>query len=264
MEDASLRLEQKRFVVSKESSSFMRAFRDRLPTIQKQIPQVKGFGFFGSRIIGKERADGSNPSDLDAIVFYDGSEFNLDESNFTIVDNDGKLLPDAGERVKKLAQERQEVDNARTHTHLQIKEKAFALMHELGLPVDIDDESGKNKTVFTVDISKPATDNSLALLVMYVDANTNKTTGEVRPGGINDVTFPIVSRFVLGVGDGLYDNRKYVLDVLEDMESQGLGGEKYFRGLMTCLAGLERGRDGLPKVQSLPQTIKDARAYFRT
>lgn len=247
-----------RFSPTRESLGYMKVFRDRLSAIQDQIPQVKGFGFFGSRTIGRERNDASRLSDLDIVVFYDGSVFEVDESSFTISGSDGELLPDARKRVQELVGKRQTADNACTAMHVKSKQMTTALMRELGLPINIADESGQNKTIFTVDISRGATDRSLELLKMYMDVDSilNPETQHVHPDGINGVTFPLVSRFLLGIGEDLYKNRTYVLNSLEHMKQ----GEQYFQGMMDCLRGMQRIEDQQGK---LPQTITEAKSYFR-
>lgn len=245
----------RRFTPSKESLGHMKMFRDKLPFIKEQIPEVRGLGFFGSRTLGRERTDPSKPSDLDVVIFYDGSKFEIDESSFTIVENDGKLLPDAGKRVQELAAKRQHADAARNTVLAKSKQAVTDLMKKSGLPIDYDDETGQNKTIFTIDISQVATDRAIDLLVMYVDANANSSTDRVRPGDINDVTFTLASRFLLGVGEGLYQNRSYILNTLGKMEN----GENYFQGLMICLKGVQRVEDQQGKA---PNTISQAKSYF--
>lgn len=74
----------------------------------------------------------------------------------------------------------------------------------------------------------------------------------------------LFARFLLGVGNGLYANRKYVLDEFSGYAD----GDKYFDLLMKALGTFERDRRGrrpdIPKFQGYPSTIEEARAYFLT
>lgn len=72
----------------------------------------------------------------------------------------------------------------------------------------------------------------------------------------------LYSRFFLGIGKGLYENRAYILDEFSQMSN----GDKYFQLLMACLGSFERdnrvqGSD-IPAYPRLPQTIAEARDYF--
>lgn len=74
----------------------------------------------------------------------------------------------------------------------------------------------------------------------------------------------IFSRFFLGVGDGLYENRKYILDQI----SQDKDGDEQFSLLMGAMSVFERdnraGREDVPQYSGLPATVEEARKYFLT
>lgn len=74
----------------------------------------------------------------------------------------------------------------------------------------------------------------------------------------------LFSRFFLGVGDKVYDNRQYILDQFSEVPE----GDKYFELLMGSLASFERdnrpNRSDVPLYTRYPKTIADAREYFLT
>lgn len=74
----------------------------------------------------------------------------------------------------------------------------------------------------------------------------------------------LFSRFFLAVGDGVYDNRQYILDQFSEVPE----GDKYFGLLMGSLASFERDnrpdRSDIPLYTRYPQTIVAAREYFLT
>jgi predicted nucleotidyltransferase len=120
----------------------------------------------------------------------------------------------------------------------------------------------------SVDISEEATDR---------DLERYEKTSDPR------AKFNLVTRFFLGTGEGLYENRKYLLDKLE---AQGETGQKTFEGLMQELFKLDRRttidsaiieREGFreigdpaPVKQDIaykgkyPQTIDEAKRHFIT
>lgn len=230
--------EPHRITPTKESLGYMKFFRDKLPSIQQEIPQVKGLGFFGSRVVGKERKSLSHKSDLDIVVFYDGSEFEVDDSPF-------------------ITEKFRNARRGRLDLLFNIEKVATNLMRELRLPLNRD-AIGQNATIQTIDISSIETDRALEMFVNYADANTNRRSQEITPERMNIIgnTFPLISRFLLGIGENLYKNRAYVLNKLEAMEN----GEYYFRGMMNCLKGIQEVKHQQGK---LPQTISEAYSYFR-
>ncbi|MBP9819867.1 hypothetical protein KBC79_03960 [Candidatus Woesebacteria bacterium] len=242
---------------SRESLAHMKHLRDVLTDVRNDIPQVKGLAFFGSRTHGRERQDPNRPSDLDTVVFYDGSEY-TESGKFEPFDANGNLTPDFIQKNEKHQTDK------RLHAMLQakIKVRFSELMKERGLPIDIySDFNGRiNGTVLLEDVSPQATDTAIQQLKMYVDAEQADTL--IPVGVINSPAFRTASRFLLGVDNSLYHSRQYILDKLEEMEQNGEHGEKYFRGLMNCVRELQMGDE--PENRSLPQTIKDARSFYMT
>lgn len=237
---------------TRESLEHMKYFRDVLEVIRNEIPQVRGLVFFGSRSRGQERRDTKSPSDLDVVVFYDGSEY-TSSGRFRLFDTEGNLIPDFIQKNEKYQTDKRMLSELQR----KIKLKFEKLMNERGLPVEI--IGSINGTILVEDLSLSATDEALEQLKMNIDAAG--ADEEIPVGIINYPAFRIASRFLLGVGDEVYQNREYILNRLEEMEQKGEQGERYFRGLMNCLLELQSGEHGLqPK---LPATIKEAREYFR-
>lgn len=238
---------------SHESLLHMRYIRDMLKDIEGEMPQVRGIAFFGSRTRHQERQDPNNPSDLDTVVFYDGSEY-TESGNFEILDKNGNLTPDFQVKNEKYQNEK----NLYNELQRKIKHRFGEQMIKRGLPVEID--SGINGTILVEDISTTSTDKALKNLIDYIDANDADIT--IRRDVINSPAFHLASRFLLGAGEELYKNRDYILNRLDEMENNGEQGERYFKGLMNCVRELQSGEVLIEK--ELPQNIQEARSYFRT
>lgn len=88
---------------------------------------------------------------------------------------------------------------------------------------------------------------------------TRKTKGEIIPGSLTR-SEPLSTRFLLGTGEGLYKNRRFILDNFSSMKY----GEWYFSILMKELTFYERlsGKVPVPMYPRFPETISDAREFF--
>ena len=82
---------------TKESLYHMFYMKDFLVDIQRDHPEVQGFGFLGSRAIGQE---GDN-SDLDTVVFV-SSDGIIPDSEFEYQDKEGNALPGIKEKIENL------------------------------------------------------------------------------------------------------------------------------------------------------------------
>lgn len=135
-------------------------------------------------------------------------------------------------------------------------------MHTLGLPVDEGSEPGKFRTIGLLDISETVTNGTIAAFRFSVD---NHPDFSKHPELLDPFALGLTSRFFLGVGEGLYRNREYILRKFEEM---GANGERYFQALMSYLHYTERTKPGekraVPQYQHYPQTIAEARQYFVT
>lgn len=99
-----------------------------------------------------------------------------------------------------------------------------------------------------IDISQEATDD---LLKHYIDDPNFRGDTEQKQ--------KMLSRFMLGIGDGLYRNRKYILDRLENIPR----GEDIFNMIMWNLQDFERRKEE-GDYNRYPTSISDAREYFLT
>lgn len=168
-------------------------------------------------------------SDLDMFIFYDGSELKnpydgFDPANF---DNEkAKKWHEYDQTVGKKAV----LFNARKDLSLAVSDSTGYSLVEL--------------SISDVDISEETTDD---LLKQYID---NPNYGE-------DHWRQMASRFLLGIGDGLYRNRKYILDSLENIPR----GEDIFSIIMANLKFFER-RTEESYYNRYPASIKDAREFF--
>ena len=66
--------------------------------VQDHIKEVRGLAYFGSLTVGRERKGPSHPSDLDLVVFYDGS--NLINQQLAIQYGKGHMVVNRSLREK--------------------------------------------------------------------------------------------------------------------------------------------------------------------
>lgn len=213
-----------RFAPSEESLRMMQGLKRALPGVQKKFPEVKGFGFFGSRVLGTDRPE----SDLDTIVFFNSNDAPPDPKPHPM----SLLKRPRSDRLKELGE--------------AMKEKLASWNLE-------------NSTVVAVDISPEMTQAYLTAFIEAIDNNElSENPSADRPHLATAFAAFLLSRFHIAAGDEVYSNRKFVLDYLERQPK----GERYFKALMNHLAYTERVRhpqDGRPR---LPKTIAEARKYF--
>lgn len=107
-----------------------------------------------------------------------------------------------------------------------------------------------------VNISEEATDKDIVDFIELVKSNEK---GDIRKPPVAS----IVPRFLLGIGEGLYKNRKYVLDKLAQEEN----GDEIWQNIVGYLQYVERigetkKRSSLPAYENYPKTIAEARGFF--
>lgn len=214
MSERSLR--QRRLTIHPDSLESMKTVRSAYASIEDDFPVVQGIGFFGSRILGRER----QTSDLDLILFCDYESF------------DGRM-----------------------ESMTQSEFAASALreqVHNSGLPVP-------KLQVLTCNIGPGAIRHSMGHLCsgMLNDAPFSKRDLFRK----NDYVFigPTVLPFLLSIGDGVYEARKYILDHLETSEA---GRKHIFPEIIDTLDAFERSRRDVPPFVKRPRTIQEAREYF--
>lgn len=225
-ESTDARLEQKRFVINPDSMQAMKHIREALPQLQADYPFLMGVSFFGSRTKGKE----IEGSDLDIRIFY-----NSDKSKDLTTIPEIPPTPYVSRDSK---------------AQLQIKIREVS-----GL--DLDQHDG-----LLVNISREKTDNYLELFTDYVKQfiDSNSVDDNIHDLAAIPPAQNLYSQFFLAVGEGIYENRAYIMERLRQTPE----GEKYFQVLMKCLASFERGgeKHSTPKYERLPQSIEEAERYF--
>lgn len=252
-----------RFNISKQSLTLLKSLRKTLPELQKEYKIIQGLSFFGSRTTGLEKENDQNQpeqlgSDLDICVFYDGSVFgNQAQANEPIpkgtlainhVTRDLKI-----DRRKSQHQELLNWARYRFAAELQksVKERIISLMD-----YKIKQEG---ESIFIVDISEDATLRSLNAFYNSLQSKEDQFSDENKK---------LLSRFFLGVGEGLYGNRQFIFDQLKKRSDSN----QLLQTLMRRLGEFERTRDVLinkPKTiiipfEVYPQTIDEAERYFLT
>lgn len=228
MDTVASELETHRFRPKPEDRVVLDKARNAFEAVQVKYPQIKGLAFYGSRTKGLS----GRFSDLDVYIFYDGSELkNPYDEGF----HPNNLEP---EKMKKWYEYDQTVgkkavlDNTRKMIQDAIEDPNNEYPGHPGIHA------------FNADISQEATDDLIRQLVE-------------EPTDVYDPHQRIVSRFYLGIGDGLYQGRKYILDRLESVPK----GEDIFKLLMEVLQNVER-KAGQEHFKGYPQSIAEARKYF--
>ncbi len=226
-------LSRRRFLPHSQSFAYFKKLRDNLPVIQEKKPWIKGFAFFGSRTVGKEK----EKSDLDLYVFYDGTQYKNEATEGKIVSKNGRLI------IQQLPVASTRLPHDNTLTMLE---------HILDYRVPImRTKDGHDERIIVIDISKESTDRDLKQFID--DVNTGKQCADQLP-----------IRFLLGIGDDLYANRLYILDMLQKIDK----GQKYLTALMDGLQLFERitKKDSESSVlyELFPKTYEEARSYFLT
>lgn len=129
-------------------------------------------------------------------------------------------------------------------------------------------QKGVTGIPFIVDGSQEMTDRLIKSFKGDVVKNTNSFNHpyKIDKRGVGVLNWGLVSRFFLGIGDGLYKSRQYILERLQSDPN----GEKYFQVLMQFLQFCERTvktekrPEGLPKYRNFPKSIAEAKEYFLT
>ncbi|MBI2032758.1 MAG: nucleotidyltransferase domain-containing protein [Candidatus Levybacteria bacterium] len=239
-------LETHRFQITPDSMASMKGLRDSLGEIQRDLPQVKGLGFFGSRTKGLERSD----SDLDIAVFYDGSEF-------------GTLRPTDGQEIlrRSLVIDREKGTVKVGNSDEAVKPIKERQTLEERMRQSIEERTGVKIGFTPVDISQAATDRLLSEFRKEA-WDPSQASATVYP----DEHIKLLARFFLSAGKQIYKNREYIFDELR----RNPNGEELFKLLMKRLAAFERTRNvlrgnprkGRVEFKGYPKTIEEGEKYF--
>lgn len=211
------RSSQRRLAIEGENLSLLLSIKAAFPGVQEQFPFVKGLGFFGSRTKGTSR-DGSSGAPSDIDLCV---FFNRSEEPVnprdSLLDGENKIT-----YAKAVAWDK-------THGFIAVRNR----LEEVNTDIEFD--------FHEIDISEVATDE---LLERY----TNGIDGR-------DEDMPV--RFLMGIGDGLFENRRYILEKLKELP--GDRGEEVFRRIIQKLRDFEDREDETP----YPETIAEAMDYFQ-
>lgn len=230
-QDLSLKLETSRFQISNESLELMKKARIHLKELQKIKPEVLGLGFFGSRVTKNEHDE----SDLDCMIFYDGSVYDKKEDEPKLHDKDiiyGQL---------------------RLSLYEINYNNSSSVPYEIANSVDISD-TGLKRSI-----------EKFNQLVIVKNTPNNEELALVgKEGKPRTVVWKMISPFLFSIGDGVYKARTKILNQLEKMEN----GEQIWKEIIFCLSYVERDnatkkRDSLPKYKFYPQTIEEAKKFFK-
>jgi hypothetical protein len=230
MEKTGHPLESHRFRPSKESLDVMKRIRDALPELQKKYPDIKGFGYFGSRTKGLENTSAEA---------YPGGE-QSDQDLFLFVSN----------KVSKA-------------TGSTIPERAVT--EQVNAPYAIQMSEGESGFRFSID--KADLDAGLQKDIAYIQ-ELKSLRGVTSPKEVFDLNIPgghtaLAPLFMFAVGDVVYQARGYVLEQLGKIPE----GEMCFQLLMRQLSMREREQDskrGNPRYEHYPKSLVEGKRFFIT
>ncbi len=212
------------FGISPESMELLKDARAQFIKLKEKIPELGGITFFGSRTLGTEKPE----SDIDCVLFAE-----LNESPEKKYDHLFEL--------KGKAQEELNLYQKNTNSLVP-----YSIM-------DI------------IDISKEGTDEDIKDFQHLVNEQkrgrlgfTKGSTTQPPPSASS-----LITRFFLGIGEGLYENRKYILEKL----AQEKDGDMLWQKIIEYLSYFERTgktakRPGLPAYENYPQTLAEAEKFF--
>lgn len=235
MEKLPNKIEDHRFVISPESMELMKKERAYFEEKKKEIPELAGVTFFGSRTVDREKED----SDLDMCIFYDGSfAWEFTDGEFKVNHHEILIIQNKIDRI---------FNNLNN----------FNISHQEDIP--------EHSIAFSLDISSYNINHIISQfkeLIEYLKYNEYATFDKKK---IPDRAWDIVSIFFLGVGDGLYKARGEIFDILEKLPNGQIMWEK----IVDYISEIERDkktkkRDPLTPYNNYPRTIDKAREYFNS
>ena len=113
-------LESKRFAISPESIGLIKDIKAVFLERQKQFPFLSGVGFYGSRVIGREKEG----SDIDIILYYNSqraSGFNQSGVFFNFATRLGHILNETDIKTLDLSPAKMALDLAWIPNWLEMK-----------------------------------------------------------------------------------------------------------------------------------------------
>lgn len=241
------KLETSRFQLSSESLELIKKARIQLEKLKQTEPAVLGFGFFGSRIIKNENKE----SDLDCIIFYDGSKYDKDTED-KLVWNDEKFEFEA-----KTIKHEKTIRHNQDLIYGKLKSRLYDIKtnETHWIPYQVAN---------TVDLSHNGIIENIEHFKEFIELNKFKSGEYGSEKGLSNDIWGTVAPFFLSVGDGVYKAR---LNLLSELERRS-DGEDIWKQIIGCLSWIERDaetkkRYSLSKYKFYPQTIEDAKKFFK-
>lgn len=218
-----------RFNISPESMELFKDIRSEFLKLKENLPELSGMTFFGSRTLGREKKE----SDIDSVLFIETENTSSGKNPISKLSS-----TDIKEKVEK---------------ELNFHQKNKNSLAQLSI-------------IWTIDTSLKETDNDFNDFKNLVKEQRRGRLGFTR----ENTTMPqpaaakLVARFFLGFGEGLYKNRKYILDRLEHEKE----GEIFWQKIIEYLSYIERTaktskRLGLLSYDNYPKTIQEAQKFFK-
>lgn len=244
--DSEIKLESSRFVFSPETIGLLKQAREHLKTLQKNNPEIKGMGFIGSRMVNREH----NDSDLDCLLFYDGSKYDKWKDKKPVYDtNTGEH---EWKEVDLIEPIRHDLDLA----YGVLSGHLYRINFDTGTPVQYE--------IFnTIDISEYSMkDNINKFRELIKEENYVKGERKDLP---HRLVWRTVALFFMSIGEDVYIARRKFLQELESLPD----GEKLWQEIIKCISWIERDaetekRYSLPKYNFYPATISEAKKFFIT
>lgn len=215
-----------RFELSDETIKYLKQAKLDLFELQKIAPCIKGFTFFGSRIVKGE----TEKSDLDYIIFYDEEEYRV---------QDYSHLPS----IYNIYNEWRELDKRLTFNEwlVMVNNKSQCKVpYGVGAAINVSSDGIKNNVAgFIREIEKYPKD---------------------KLGGYS---WSIVSTFFLGVGDEIEKIRYEILSRIEREKNGEAIFQAVMEKLSSVERTMAtKKRPGLTDYIGYPKTIAEAKKYF--
>lgn len=214
----------KRFNISPESIAILKNVKIDFFKLKEKISELNGIAFFGSRTLGREKPE----SDIDCVLFIESSEISDEKSNRIV-------------KITKIAT--RELNSYQKSRNSLVPYNALLVLN----------------------ISKEETDKDINdfrdVVNEQIKGKREFTEGEA--GLPPSPAYKLLTRFFLGTGEGLYKNRKYILEKL----AQEKDGEILWQKIIEYLSYFERTgkttkRPGLSPYDNYPKTIAEAQKFF--
>lgn len=255
---------------TQESLAVMRSIKKFLPEMEARFPEIYGVTFFGSRTLGREK----ETSDLDMMVFYDGSKWETKIAELEKAIDDAYVSPlEQGAFASmdpliagKLARETLDSFVRQRDAYLDSIHDLFVQkVEEMNIPVD-PLQKMQNRAVSVIDASPQRLERLFKNFKLHVKHVVNSVGEDFVPHSAeltSSVIFRQLGLLCLSCGSHIQEVRSNLFALYKgDPE-----GEFYFRMLMKYLEYFERRaktpkRNPLPTFKHYPKTLTEAKVYF--